>query len=150
MRSSKSFVVGLSIVAAVVAAVPLAHAGGGMGGGSLADVTAPMACRLILNAANQSQTIKIVDGFTSEDNVKVGAAVLLCQTGLASLVSGPPTAALPSTVTPDSITCYNLGNADQLKQPVTFTDAFGEQQATLGGISVFCVPALFGTVPSTP
>jgi hypothetical protein len=149
MKRSKSVVVGLSIVAAFAAVAPAAHAGGGMGGGSLADVTAPMACRLILNAANQSQTINIVDQFAN-DVVKVGAAVLYCQTGLATLVSGPSTTALPSTVTPDSITCYNLGNADQLKQPVTFTDAFGEQQATLGGISVFCVPALFGTVPSTP
>ncbi len=141
MRRSERAVIGLSIVACLVWAIP-AHAGGGMGTGGFKDVSAPMSCRVILNAPNEPQTIKITDGF-SDDVVKVGAAVLYCQPAIAVTVHGVPTTPVG---TPDSITCYNLGNADQAKETVSFTDPFGAQQVTTGGISVFCVPAVTSTI----
>jgi hypothetical protein len=115
-----------------------------MGTGGTAEVTAPMSCRVILNAPNQSQTISIVDGFTTTgDAVKVGAAVLYCQPAIAARLSGPVTTLITG---PDSITCYNLGNADQAKETVTLTDPFGTQNVTTGGISVFCVPAVTSSI----
>ena len=144
MRSSKSVIVGLSIVACFLSAIPGAHAGGGMGTGGTAEVTAPMSCRVIVSAPNQPHTVSIVDGFTDTgDAVKVGAAVLYCQPAIATRLSGPVTSLISA---PDSITCYNLGGADQAKETVSLTDPFGQQTVVTGGISVFCVPAVTGAI----
>jgi|ERR671937_2095270 hypothetical protein len=146
MTKARLFAAGLAaVVASVTVGVPVALAGGGMGAGS--GVTT---CRLIINgAANQPQTVGVVDSFTpTTDLMKVGIATLVCDIpAVGSTVSGPATGT-PVGVTANSVTCYSVASADSGKVPVTLRDPFTEatpaqtQQVTLGAIQFLCVPSV--------
>jgi len=131
----------LTMIGIFAVAAPLAHAGGGMGAGS-----GTTTCRLVPSAPNQPQTVRIVDPLATDD-VKVGAAVLVCDlAATGATLSGPSTQTPPAT--PNAVTCYALGSADPGKFNATITDAFGTNQTVkLGGIQLLCVPSLVNITP---
>ncbi len=151
MASGRLILAVLSVIAALTLAIPAAYAGGGMGAGS--GVTS---CRLILNGPqNEPQQIKVIDGYTGGDTVKVGALTLLCDLpALASTVNNPPAPPtnLPAfPAPPNSISCYALSSADAARINATLMDAFttaGDPSRTatnsiaIGALQLICVPAL--------
>jgi hypothetical protein len=138
----------LSAIACFTVVATPAHAGGGMGAGSGATL-----CRLILNGApNQPQTVKVGDTFLGSgvDQVKVGAAVLLCDLAVlnGSTVSGPPTGNPVPESEATSTTCYSISGADAARIGATMTDPFtevnppGTQAVEIGAIQLLCVPSV--------
>lgn len=137
----------ISAIACFTAAVPVAHAGGGMGEASDGVTT----CRLILNGApNQSQAVTVTDPYVSGDEMKVGAAVLVCDlAALAHTINNtPPTGSSVPTDQRNSATCYTVTGADQARFTETIVnpfanapDATGTQDIQLGPIQLFCVPS---------
>src|SRR5947207_11815026 len=90
MPRARHSILPLVIVSVFAAAVPFAHAGGGMGN-SLSD-TPNRTCRVIQNGASQPQRLTVIDAGTSGDAVTVGAAVLLCDLpAIATRTAGPVT-----------------------------------------------------------
>jgi hypothetical protein len=149
-----------TIVAAALAAITgltlatsVAHAGGGMGAGAGVST-----CRLIASgAANQPQSIAMVDPFTntndlpniSGDVVKINAAVLVCDLAATGVtVSGPQTGSPIIETVANSITCYSVSGANSAKFNATIQDPFTEvvstspQQVVLGAIQFVCVPSV--------
>jgi hypothetical protein len=137
----------LSAIAFFAVVASLADAGGGMGQGTGASV-----CRLILSGApNQPQTVRVGDFFlgSNTDEVKVGAAVLLCDLDVSNgfTVAGPRTGTPISPST--SVTCYTLSGADPARIQATMKDPFtevfpggnGSQAVQIGAIQLLCVPS---------
>ncbi len=148
MIKARFVVAMISAIACFAVVAPPAHAGGGMGTGS--GVTT---CRVILNGGpNQGQTVKLTDSMpgTNPDQVKVGAAVLVCDlAAIGTLVAGSGLGAPP--VPPDSadsVTCYTLSGADQVRILATMTDGFTEvsspngQPVQIGALQFMCVPSV--------
>jgi len=131
----------ISAIALLTLAVPLAHAGGGMGTGD-----GNTACRIILNGQNPPQVLSLnVDTLPEAQQVGVGPALLLCD--LAAF--GTTVNNAPSTVRVEgtNIVCYPLQAPNKGKDTVTITDPFTastpsiSQTVTLGGLSLLCVQA---------
>jgi hypothetical protein len=146
------FVVSMISMIACFTAVAPVYAGGGMGAGTGATL-----CRFILSGApNQPQTVRVADFFlgSNQDEVKVGAAVLLCDLDVASgsTVFGPPTG--PPVTDSTSVTCYSLAGADPARFGATmkdpFTEAFpggtGTQAVQIGAIQLLCVPSVISNI----
>ena len=125
----------LSSLLALGLAASAADAGGAMGtAGSTAT------CRMIQNGVNPPQTVEITDPLTSpSDVVRVGAAVLLCDLAATGSTLAPGPSTVPITTTPNAVTCYQAGAAEQAKIPATINDGFGTQSVKLGGIQLLCV-----------
>src|SRR5712691_1877685 len=123
MVKARFVVAMISAIACFAVVTPPAHAGGGMGAGD--GLTT---CRLILNGSpNQGQTVNVVDFVPGGDQVKVGAAVLLCDlpatgTRLAGPVIGPSVGENVAT----SVTCYSISGADQARLAHRMKDPFTE------------------------
>ena len=131
----------LSAIAMFSVVTPPAHAGGGMGQG--AGLTT---CRLILNGApNQGQTVSLVDFGTGGDQVKVGAAVLLCDVPATGTRDAGP-AIGPAIGEPNSVTCYSVSGADRARIGATMQDPFGTQPVQIGAIQLLCVPSFFDSI----
>lgn len=133
----------ISAIALLTLAVPLAHAGGGMGGGS-----GTTACRTILNGLNPPQVLSLnVDTLPEEQQVGVGPALLLCDLAALGTTANnaPPTVPVSGT----NIVCYPLQGPNKGKDTATITDPFTasnpsspSQTVTLGGLSLLCVQAV--------
>jgi len=132
----------VSTIVILAIAVPLAHAGGGMGDPSDGLTT----CRTILNGGNQPQVLRVTDSLTNApaippDVVNVGVAAMVCDLGATAVrVSGPATTP-PTFTAPTVVTCYAVGQADPSKVDATIIDLFGTHTVKLGGIQLFCVPS---------
>ncbi len=132
----------ISAIAILTLAVPLAHAGGGMGGGS-----GTTACRIILNGQNPPQVLRLdVDTLPEAQQVGVGPALLLCDlAALGTTVNNaPPTVPVTGT----NLVCYPVQAPNKTKDTVTITDPFTaanpsspSQTVALGGVSLLCVQA---------
>jgi hypothetical protein len=135
----------LSMVVGLTFAMPAAEAGGGMGFGSGAST-----CRLVLNGGpNQPQTVSITDAFVSDDAVKVGALVLLCDLpAIGETVAGPATGTPIPEGERSAVACYAVTGADSARIATTVQDPFttalattGTKSVSLGAIQLLCVPA---------
>jgi hypothetical protein len=132
----------ISAVALLTLAVPLAHAGGGMGTGD-----GNTACRIILNGQNPPQVLSLnVDTLPEAQQVGVGPALLLCDLAAfgSTVNNAPPTVPVSGT----NIVCYSLQAApNKEKDTVTIIDPFTaatpsiSQTVSLGGLSLLCVQA---------
>lgn len=133
----------ISAIALLTLAVPLAHAGGGMGAGS-----GTTACRIILNGLNPPQVLRLdVDTLPESQEVGVGPALLLCD--LATLGTTVNSAPQTVPVSGTNIVCYPVQAPNKAKDTATITDPFtasnpssSSQTVTLGGVSLLCVPAV--------
>ena len=148
----------VATVACLAVALPVVHAGGGMGAGT--NLTT---CRLVQNGApNQYQIAKIQDNFlstTTADTLKIGSLSLLCEIPATGATLNPATGTTGtgqpvSLGIANSVSCYSVSSADTTKIPVTVQDAFtttfdsaGTYGVTLGSIAFVCVPALYDDTP---
>src|SRR5262249_53831331 len=125
---SKSLTAAILAATLYVAALPAAHAGGGMGTPDAGVTT----CRLVLNGSqNQPQTVSVVDGFVNGDVMKVNALVLICD--LQAIGATQNTAqGVPSTGAPilpalrNAVACYTVTGADTARVLATIRDPFTE------------------------
>jgi len=143
-----------SIIAAMLAAtvclafaLPLAHAGGGMGAGS-----GTTTCRVVLNGSqNQPQIVKLVDPFAT-DTLKVNALALLCDLPATGATQNFPSVPLTGTPIPENqanaVACYTVTAADTarilttIRDPFTTANAVGQvEHVALGAIQLLCLPA---------
>ena len=133
----------ISAIALLTLAVPLAHAGGGMGGGS-----GTTGCRIIQNGVNPPQVLELsVTTLADPQRVQVGPALLLCDlptTGI-TVNNAPQTIAVTN---PTNIVCYPVEGPNSVKDSATITSPFPmssssnrTQTVTLGGVSLLCVQA---------
>jgi hypothetical protein len=157
--SMKTFVGAITAaLMGLTVAVPVVHAGGGMGAGT--NLTT---CRIVQSGApNQYQIAKIQDDFlstTTADTLKIGALTLLCDIGATGVTLNPAPGTtgtgqpVPLT-SATSVSCYSVSSADNTKIPVTVQDAFtttfnsaGTYSVTLGAIAFVCVPAIHDDTP---
>src|SRR5262249_17804580 len=139
-----------AFLAGLVAAIPVAPAGGATGT-TLATRTTT-ACRTILNGGSAGQIMTLtVNGVTQD--FQVGAPVLMCDVpldkgslkkGTEFLVpcSGPDTPSgcnyFPS---PGLVVCFSVSGANKTKTDATITSPFGEQRGQTGGLGLVCVTA---------
>jgi len=133
----------ISAIALLILAAPVAHAGGGMGGGS-----GTTACRLILNGQNPPHVLSLeVDTLPEAQQVGVGPALLLCELATlgTTVNNAPPTVPVAGT----NIVCYQTQAPNKAKDTVTITDPFTasnpsspSQTVSLGGVSLLCVQAV--------
>src|SRR5262249_62361188 len=103
------------------------------------------------------QTVRWVGLGTAGDQVKVGAAVLVCDlpaTG-STLPPGPSTGSPISETVANSVTCYSVSGADPARIGATMKDPFtevypdqvaGTQAVQIGAIQLLCVPSLLSNI----
>ena len=133
----------LSAIACVTMTVPLADAGGGMGGGA-----GTYACRTISNGVNPPQVVSLdVDGINAPIVGQVGPPMLLCDliTDGTTVNNADPTANVSD---PTHTICYPINGPDSPKQTATVIDPFttasnpgstDSQTVTVGGVYMLCV-----------
>ena len=135
----------ISAIALLTLAVPLAHAGGGMGTGD-----GNTACRIILNGQNPPQVLSLqVETLPEAQQVGVGPALLLCDLAAFGETVNTKTAPKTAPVSGTNIVCYPLQAPNKAKDTVTITDPFTasnpsspSQTVELGGLSLLCVQAV--------
>ena len=132
----------ISVIALLTLAVPLAHAGGGMGGSG--TVTA---CRIIVGGSNPVQVVGVnIQSLPAEQVLQLGPPLLVCEEAGARTVNtdkAPQTVSVPVT---NSTVCYPVHGPSKLKNAVALEDPFTAsnptnpiQPVTLTGISLLCV-----------
>jgi hypothetical protein len=141
-----------SVIAALIVAVPLAHAGGASG--TTLQLSTTTACRTLLNGGNAGQVMTLVAGSLTQD-LQIGAPVLLCDITLTTgdlkkgadlLVpcTAPDTPLGCYTPDPNLVVCYAVSGPNNEKQPATITSPFGEQAVQVGGFGLVCVTSEIG------
>jgi hypothetical protein len=134
----------------LVAAIPLAHAGGASG--ATLDTSSTTACRTILSGGSAGQIMTLTVNGVSQD-LQVGAPVYLCDipldkgalkkgTELLVPCSAPDTpTGCNYTPSPGLVVCYALSGANKTKIGAALTTPFGEEGTQVGGLGLVCVTA---------
>jgi len=146
---TKSLTAAMLAATVYVAALPAAHAGGGMGTPDAGVTT----CRMVLNGSqNQPQTVSVIDSFVNGDVMKVNALVLICDVPAIGATQNtaqgvPPTGPPIPPAQRNAVACYTVSGADTARILATVKDPFTEANAAggvehvaLGQIQLLCVP----------
>jgi hypothetical protein len=119
-------------------AAPLAHAGGGAGGGGTFFIG--FQC-YVIDGVYQKRTVSLFDQFGERTDVQLGNGRLLC-----TPVEGEVTEGDLDEVSgfPDHLKCYSISSRTRFdpRVPATLTDAFDVETVEVRDPRLLCIPVV--------